>query len=163
MEERDKDMCWSWNAKDIDPDEDDGKVWIPVMPKTLEAEAEEDLGSPHMPSGVKEMTVYLVGRGPARDTQARMLVRKVAATLKTTQPMVILANEESLEEGESSEESKAREGKPLAAKQKTRPGNTTRKGTTRTRVGKEPAERWGPKSQPAVMLTMPRLVLCDRC
>ena len=150
-------MCWSWNAEDIDPDEDDGKVWIPVMPKTLEAEAEEDLGSPHMPSGVKEMTVYPVGRGLARDTQARTLVRQVAATPKTTRPVVILANEE------SSEESEVREGKLPATEQKTRPGNTTRKGMTRARAGKEPVEQRGPKSQLAVMLTTPRLVLCDQC
>ena len=32
-------MCWSWNAEDIDPDEDNGKVWIPVTLKTLEEEA----------------------------------------------------------------------------------------------------------------------------
>ena len=54
-------LCWSWNAKDINPDEDDGKVWIPVMPKTLEEEAEEARESPHMPSRVKEMMVYPVG------------------------------------------------------------------------------------------------------
>ena len=54
-------MCWSWNTEDIDPDEDDRKVWIPMMPKMLEAEAKEARGSLHMPSGVKEMTVYPVG------------------------------------------------------------------------------------------------------
>ena len=133
-------MCWSWNAEDINPDEDDGKVWIPVMPKTLEAEAEDARGLPHMLSGVKEMMVYPVGRGAARDTQARTPVRQAAATPKTMQPMVILVNEESLEESESSEETGAREGKLLATEQKTRPGNTTRKGATRARVGKEPAE-----------------------
>ena len=54
-------MCWSWNTKDIDPDEDDGKVWIPVTPKTLEEEAEGSQGSPCTPSVVKEMIVCPVG------------------------------------------------------------------------------------------------------
>ena len=127
-------MCWSWNAEDIDPDEDDGKVWIPVMPKTLEEEAEEAQGSPHMPSGVKEMMVYLVGQGLAGDMQARMPVRQAVATLKTTWPVVILANEESLEESE------AKEGELAAAEQTTRLGSTTRKGMTRARAEKEPVE-----------------------
>ena len=54
-------MCWSWNAKDIDLDKDDGRVWIPVTPKMLEEEAEKDRGSPCMPSRAKEMLVYPVG------------------------------------------------------------------------------------------------------
>ena len=127
-------MCWSWNTKDIDPDEDDAKVWIPMMPKTLEAEAEEAQGLLHMPSGVKEMMVHLVGQGLAGDMQARTPVRQAAAMLKTTWPMVILANEV------SSEESEVREEKLPATEQKMRLGNTTRKGTTRAREGKEPAE-----------------------
>ena len=160
MEERAKDMCWSWNAKDIDPDKDNRKVWIPMTPKTLEEEAEEARGSPRTPSGVKEMMVYPVGQGPTGDTQARMLVRQAVATLKTTGPVVILANEE------SSEESKAtgqKEGEPPAVQQKTRPRSATRKGTTGVRAGKEPVERQGPKSEPAVMLSTPQPVLCDRC
>ena len=89
--------------------------------------------------------------------QARTLVRQAVVMPKTMWPVVILANEESLEESASSEE------EPPAAEQKTRPGSTTRKGTTRGRVGKEPAERQGPKSQLAVTLTTPQLVLCDQC
>ena len=100
-------------------------------------------------TGVKEMMVYPAGRGLAGDTQARTPVRQAAATLKTMWPVVILVNEE------SSEESKAREGEPPPAEQQTRPGSATRKGTTRARVGKEPAEQWGPKSQPAMTLMTP--------
>ena len=156
-------MCWSWNAEDIDPDEDDRKVWIPMTPKMLEEEAEGAQGSPHTPSAAKEMMVYPVGRGPAGDTQAKTPVRQAAATPKIMWPVVILANDESSEGSKSSEESEAKEGELLAAEQKTRPGSTTRKGMTRARVGKEPAEQWGPKSQLAVMPTTPRPVLCDRC
>ena len=61
MEERAEGMCWSWNVEDIDPDKDDGKVWIPVMLRMLEEEAKGARGSPCMPSAVKEMMVYLVG------------------------------------------------------------------------------------------------------
>ena len=28
-------MSWDWDAEDIDLDEDDGKVWVLVTPKTL--------------------------------------------------------------------------------------------------------------------------------
>ena len=93
---------------------------------------------------VKEIMVYPVGRGPARDVQARTPVRKAVVTLKTMRPVVILANEE------SSEESKARQGEPAAVEWQTRPGSATRKGTTRARVGKELMEGQGLKSQPAV-------------
>ena len=108
-----------------------------------------------MPLAVKEIMVYPVGQGLARAMQARMPDRQAVAMLKTTRPVVILANEESSEGSESSEESETKEGEPPAAEQKTRPGSTTRKGTTRARVGKEPAERQGPKSQPVVTLTTP--------
>ena len=154
-------MCWSWNTEDIDLDEDDGKVWIPVTPKMLEEEAKGAQGSPRTPSVVKEMIVYLVGQGLAGDTQARTPVRQAAAMLKIMQPIVILANEESSEGSESSEASEAKEGEPPAAEQKTRPGSTTRKGMTRAKVG-DPVERQGPKSQLVVTLTTPRPVLCDR-
>ena len=63
--------------------------------------------------------------------QARTPVRQAVAMLKTTQPIVILANEE------SSEESEAKEGELPAVEQKTRLGSATRKGMTRVRVGKE--------------------------
>ena len=35
LESRAEEMSWDWDAEDIDPDEDDGKVWVPVTPKTL--------------------------------------------------------------------------------------------------------------------------------
>ena len=87
----------------------------------------------------------------------RTPVRQAVVMPKTMWPVVILANEESLEESESSEE------EPPATEQKTRPGSTTRKGTTRVRAGKGLVERRGPKSQPAVTLAMPRPVPCNWC
>ena len=79
-----------------------------------------------------------MGQGLAGDMQARMPVRQAVAMLKITWPVVILANEESAEGSKSSEESSAKEGELPAAEQKTRPGSTTRKETTRARVEKEP-------------------------
>ena len=32
-------MSWDWDAEDINPDEDDGRMWVPTTPKTLEDEA----------------------------------------------------------------------------------------------------------------------------
>jgi len=26
-------MAWDWDADDIDADEDDGKPWVPIIPK----------------------------------------------------------------------------------------------------------------------------------
>ena len=77
---------------------------------------------------------------PSRGHAGRMPVRQAVATLKTTLPIVILANEE------SSEESKAREGEPVAVEQQTRLASATRKGTTRARVVQELVELQGPKS-----------------
>ena len=54
-------MCWSWNTEDIDPDEDDGKMWIPITPRTMEEQAVQLWETPQMPPGRKVMTVYLVG------------------------------------------------------------------------------------------------------
>jgi len=34
-------MSWDWDAEDIDPDENDGREWIPITPKTLEDEARQ--------------------------------------------------------------------------------------------------------------------------
>jgi len=28
-------MAWDWEADEIDPNEDEGKIWIPMMPQTL--------------------------------------------------------------------------------------------------------------------------------
>ena len=28
-------MAWDWDMEDIDPKEDDGKLWVPMMPQML--------------------------------------------------------------------------------------------------------------------------------
>src|SRR6266481_5750826 len=115
-------MCWFWNAKDIDLDEDDGKMWIPIMPRTMEEQVVQPQETPQTPPGRKIMTVYLVGRGPARDTQARTPVRQAVETPKRTGPVVILMNDESSEDRESTGQSKGE----LGAK-KIRPRRAARK------------------------------------
>ena len=32
-------MSWDWDAEDIDLDKDDGRMWVPITPKTLQDEA----------------------------------------------------------------------------------------------------------------------------
>ena len=32
-------MSWDWDAKDIDPDKDDRRMWVPITPKTLDDKA----------------------------------------------------------------------------------------------------------------------------
>ena len=32
-------ISWDWDAEDIDPDEDNRRMWVPITPKTLDNEA----------------------------------------------------------------------------------------------------------------------------
>ena len=81
-------MSWDWDAKDINPDEDDRRVWVPITPKTLEdkalqttevkpaiSEDEEELWAiknrPHQTS------MYVVTHRPARVVQASTPVHQV--------------------------------------------------------------------------------------
>ena len=32
-------MSWDWDTKDINPDEDDRRMWVPITPKILKDEA----------------------------------------------------------------------------------------------------------------------------
>ena len=49
-------MAWDWDTANIDPDEDDGQLWVPIMPKTLEELVEEPQGMPKTPK-VKQLVV----------------------------------------------------------------------------------------------------------
>ena len=85
-------MSWDWDAKDIDPDEDNGWMWVPITPKTLEdealwiaetklvvREAEEEMppirSEPH-----QVMTMYAVTNGPGGVRQATTPVHQVIGT-----------------------------------------------------------------------------------
>src|SRR6266481_1797748 len=159
LEEQVEDMCWSWNAEDINPDEDNGKMWIPVMPRTMEEQEIQPRETPQMPPGRKVMTVYPVGRGPAGDAQARMPVRQAVEMLKRTGPVVILVNDESSEDRESTGVSEGElEAKKIGSRRVAR-----KPMAGAGRAVKELMTRRGPKNCPAITLTTPRLIPCDQC
>ena len=89
-------MAWDWDMDDIDPNDDDGKVWVPIMAQTLNiGGAERYTGAPH-PEPVtlpRHMTVYavqLTRDGSAE--QASALVLMAVQTPRMTGRMVIKAN-----------------------------------------------------------------------
>ena len=56
-------MAWDWDVDDINLDDHDGKLWVPVMAQTLKTgPAEENRGFP--PAGPatppRQMTIYVV-------------------------------------------------------------------------------------------------------
>jgi len=56
-------MAWDWDADDINLDDDDGKLWVPITAQTLNmGGAKQHRGAPHpepvMPP--RHMTVYAV-------------------------------------------------------------------------------------------------------
>jgi len=56
-------MAWDWDVDDIDPNDDDGKLWVPVMTQTLKTGlAEEDRGHPPMGpvTPPRQMAIYTV-------------------------------------------------------------------------------------------------------
>ena len=99
-------MSWDWDTEDIDLEEDNGQIWVPVTPKTLE-EGNEESGDvpPETPKWADQglggiethgqmMNVYPVEKGPAGVGQARTPIRQVVQMPKITGPIVIRANEE---------------------------------------------------------------------
>jgi|SRR5882724_1931155 len=89
-------MAWDWDMDDIDPNDDNGKLWVPVTAQTLNmGEAEQHSGAPHpepvMPP--RHMAVYVVQLtqdGSAK--QASMPVLMAVQTPRMTGCMVIKAN-----------------------------------------------------------------------
>jgi len=81
-------MSWDWDAEDIDPDEDDGRMWVPITPKTLEdeavrtAEVKRDTSEDEEePRTIKDgphwmMSMYMVSHGPTGVVQASMPIVK---------------------------------------------------------------------------------------
>jgi len=71
-------MAWDWDADDIDPDDDDGKLWVPVTAQTLKIGlAEEDRGHPPVGPATppRQMTIYAVQENEDGSAeQASMLV-----------------------------------------------------------------------------------------
>ena len=54
-------MAWDWDAEEIDPQEDNGKMWVPVTPQPLKVPTnmrDSMVLLPMMP--LREMWVYAV-------------------------------------------------------------------------------------------------------
>ena len=89
-------MAWDWDVDDIDPDDDDGKLCVPVMAQTLKiGTAEEARG--HPPAGPatppRQMTVYMVQENKNGSAEkASMLVVVPIMTPQTQGQVIIKAN-----------------------------------------------------------------------
>ena len=95
-------MCWDLDAEDIDPDEDDGKIWVLVTPRTLEtANVDPPQSGQQVPEPTegraadRTMRVYAVAGGPKKVTQASSTVTQVVQSPRKTGKIVVFANEES--------------------------------------------------------------------
>ena len=69
LEEWASTMAWDWDMDDIDPNDDDGRQWVPMMAQTLklgtaEGQQQISLAAPVMPptylTPPHHMTVYAV-------------------------------------------------------------------------------------------------------
>ena len=111
LETQATEMSWDWDAEDIDPDEDDGKIWVPVTPKTLEAVDAEKGAIPPMAGQAilleketrpteRTMRVYAMTGGPKGMAQATSAVTKVVNSPKRTRRIKVYANNESSDASE---------------------------------------------------------------
>jgi len=163
-------MSWDWDAEDIDPDEDDGKMWVPVTPQTMVVtETDGEISPPA--SKVREasrdearatdrmMKVYAVRHGPDGVAQARTPIAQVVQMPRRVAKVVIRGNEEASETSELSEGTD--EDMEVAGKR----GEKGRKEKIQAEAGplKSPGKVHVPKSTPVVTSTTPREVPCDQC
>ena len=77
-------MSWDWDTKDINLDEDDRRMWVPITPKTLEDKAMQTAEVKQVTSEDEEeprtvknrphwmMSMYMVTHWPTRVVQASM-------------------------------------------------------------------------------------------
>jgi len=92
LEGRAYEMSWDWDAEDIDPDKNDGRMWVPITPKTLEdkamkiaetkpvvSEAEEEVPTIRSKS-CQTMSMYAVTNRPGKVIQASMPILQVVGT-----------------------------------------------------------------------------------
>ena len=82
-------MSWDWDAKDINLDEDDERMWVPITPKTLKDEAMQTAEvkqaiseDEEEPCTIKNgphwtMSMYAVTHGPTGVMQALMPICQV--------------------------------------------------------------------------------------
>jgi len=90
-------MAWYWDADDIDLDDDDGKLWVPMMAQMLNmGRAKQHRGPSHLEPMTlpRHMTVYTVQ--PNQDVsaeQASMPVLMAMQMPQMTGHVVIKANQ----------------------------------------------------------------------
>src|SRR5882724_7978950 len=105
LEARASAMAWDWDVDNIDPNDDDGKLWVAVTAQTLNTRGAEQHRGPPSPKPVtppRQMTMYAVQLNQDGLTkQASEPVLMAMQTPQMTGPMVIKANQG---EGESPRE-----------------------------------------------------------
>ena len=159
-------MAWDWDAANIDLDEDDGQIWVPVTLKTLEELVKELQGMPKTPE-VKQlvisredgwllnMAVYVVSNGPEGAAQADALLRWDVLSTQIPGLVVILDTGELsdlMELSEAKARGESSEGWVAGPKAVTvvRAAGVGRKGVV-------------PKHVLVTMSTTPHGTSCDRC
>jgi len=163
-------MAWDWDVDDIDPDDDDGKLWVPVTAQTLKTgPAEEDRG--HPPAGpvtpLRQMTVYAVQEnkdGSAEQASMPMVMPVLTPQMKGQ--VVIKAN---LGRGESPREEemtmdKDREREMSELRELSEAPALPHNQATKIK-GKTPRTRWTniPKQVGIIISAEVRTLQCDRC
>ena len=162
-------MCWDWDAEDIGPDEDDGKIWVPVTPKTLEtANVDPPQSGQQVPEPTKgravdqTMRVYAVAGGPKKVAQASSAITQVVRSPRKTGKIVVFANEESsgMDEstglmgadrmvgGETKETEKGKGSPGKGERKKIERRKETQRGKERS--GKVAGKTWVPRGTPVV-------------
>ena len=159
-------MAWDWDIADIDPDEDDGQIWVPVTLKTLEEPVEEPQGIPKTPEAkqqvvnqedgwLRNMAVYTVLNGPEGAAQADAPLRQEVVSPQIPGTVVIL------DAGESSDLTELSEAE---AREENSEGWVA--GPKAVTVVRAVGVGWKgvvPKRAPVTTSTMPRGMLCDWC
>ena len=182
LEARAVNMCWDWDVEDINLDKDDGKIWVPVTPKTLET---ADIDPPQSGQQVREptevrvadrtMRVYAVAGGPKDVVQASSAIMQVVQSPRKTGKIMVFANEESSDTDESTgstgadrmvgrETKETEKGKGLLGKGE-RKKIERRKETPRgkERSGKAAGKTQVPRGTPVITSHTLREVPCDWC
>ena len=159
-------MAWDGEVADINLDEDDRQVWVPVTPKTLEGLIQEPEGAHKTPkmkqliisqedSWLQNMAIYAVSDGPERAAQADAPVRQVVLSPQVPGQVIIL------DMGNSSNLTELSE---VEAREETLEGWLAEpKAVT---VMKAAGVGWKgvvPKCAPVTTSIMPHETSCDRC
>jgi len=79
-------MSWDWDAKDINPDKDDGRMWVPITPKTLEDEAIQTVEVKWSTSEDEEEP-RAVGDGPHRTMSMYMVSHRLTGVVQASMPI----------------------------------------------------------------------------